>query len=698
MKFGLCYAPGADFAPDAVLLGAFPLLSQTERSRIASAIRPDRIQEVPSLSSDPLGYLFAANPVCNRHELEARLLACGLSERLAVLESARWSQFHLHLARTHLEMLSATCLANGVNGIDAVGDDEALAYRLKQQTYYLRLPPDDSICELTFGTDRERIDWWQARAKAELEKISSFRLYSNWQKPEIRRRPRPEGDVDELAVKLRLHTLPAERRKTLVWVKTMESSEAAALREARAACEAQSCRAGAPRRMPARAFSGMPPHNGLSAARLEKMMSAAKREWSFDIGALLFIVKSTSFLSSHDIPMASVIIQEDACYLRTPIVRLAQEDADHALHLQTGESFIRRIGRSFAGPLQQTLRTVSHEKIRMEEAAWLARFGCGVGQVEYALHWNSPVWRNHSWLLPEFGLSRVPLIDGRPKAPGYRSYLVWGPAVQEPRHLDLFQTHGILEKADPEVSEIERCGSRFCVKPEAATALFRALDTLLASAMDCIPADYAEMSSLLNAIAAALRLLEVLLTFRRNYPEEAPVVILHRGRFGLLQPIDLIYEKIRPRPVVYPPYLHERLSLAALIFLRAEGLLEQQGRQLIQAGAEDGRFRAYGFLSMDGTGRTIPLFGPRKTLVTSGLLHHPATEPFAKIHPNAMRDLSYYLLTSDGEFDLEAMELHDHFPDGGAGALKPHRREEIAQAELRNAAASKIVRALGLQE
>jgi len=701
----LAYEPSAGRPPDGVLLGAFPLLMEESlRQQVAFALNPDLIHIVPPLIPDPLGYVLAAAPVCNRKELAENLRqAADGMEKYAILQKARWSHYHLHLAPTHLTILGGTCIANGITGvirnsneIRELARDTALVYRIKEQTYYLLLPPNDLIVIPEFASEDEKVAWLQEYAAKELAGISSFTLYRNWSESHIRRRGHVHDEHD-LVVRLKLRTPSTERRGILTSVRNIEMDEDAERRGVQEQAEAQAHRQGARRKWPPLILSGMPPHDGLTEPLQAFMMRAALMEWTCNPGALLFLLQSTSFLSLHDIHSSRVVTRGEVNYLATPTPSLARGEVNGDQHLHVENAFSRRIANELAGPLRHMLETIPHEQLPLELSKWLSKFKCRPGQLTYALRWNAPVWNNCSWLLPELGLCPVEIVDGKPKAAGFRSYLVWHPAMQEGRHLDLLHKHGLSAEPDVEVSAVACCGSRHCVKPEIAGRLFATLDELVASANAHFPEDYLEMASLLNAIAAATRLLEVLLTFRRNYPEPAPAVIYNRGRLELLLPQDLIHEKIRARPVVVPPFLQDRLLNVARIFERAESQLEKQGYEVVRPGVCDNHVRAYGFLPLGANiGKTLPIDDPRKRLVIEGLLNNPATEPFASIHPNAMRNLSYLILTSDGEFEREAMQLHDHYPGGGDGAMDKHSMLSVTAQKLRIAAANKITNFLGL--
>jgi hypothetical protein len=680
---GLCYTPGTHGGADATLLGIFAIADDPEfRAAIAAAIDPTRLLILPNPRVDPIAELLARNPICNRHELIAKLAQASPAERLAVLESARWNAFHVELAIPHLKLLNATCLEAGISGTFDFSGDGALYHRTREQCYHVRPDPDDRLVPPAPMEGLERELWFQARAR---ERIGKFPLYKNWRSSQVYHRSRSDTSIADGDVVL---VLPPLTKRARDWIARAQQFEVEQIELANAAIPARP--PGAPRMLPPLRLSAIPPFGGVSEAAYNLLLRVSLADSGHDPGALLTAVTMRCFWSTRHLHETAFVRQGDAHYIGTPVPLLAYDMRhDATIHLPVQEMFWRRVPDELARPFEQLLSSVPHEQLRSAQARFLHAHGCTRTALEYCLRWQVPVWRDVPWLLPEVGLERISVDDGKARAPGYRSYLLYVPRLHEERHVAYLTASGTVVESDPNVGLIPSCGSTHCVRREIAAEMFQTLEMLL---LQQLPSTYTEIAALVNAIAALTAFFEILLTYQRNYPASAPAVSF-AGEFWLNDPRPVVTEKLRPRPVVYPGVLESLLSRVAMFVYRATTKLERLGFKVTWADEEAGWF-AYGFLPMSPCSRTVPLWGRRQRLITQALLHHPATRKFGGLHPNAARNLSYLLLTQDSEFDKDVLELHDHCPDGGAGAFKSRRAEDVAQTALRTRSAEKICAAL----
>ncbi|MEP6668743.1 MAG: hypothetical protein ABJF10_06295 [Chthoniobacter sp.] len=691
--FGLSYSPGGTGGGDAILLGAYPFMDHPTQMAIAVLIDASRLDQIPDLKRDPLGHMLAARSVCNREEL-GNALTLFPNNRHGILRGARWNLFHINLTETHLGYLSATCREHGISGMRNFGKDVALLHRVRQQGYYLLLPPDDQIVIPETIAPDQHVEWWQQKARSLLVK---FRRYENWRESKIHRHKsdwKMPVETGLVTVTSQLHYPTSQRVRAMEWVRTVEDEEAQRVKAAMQEQQDWGSRPGSRRKLPPRQLCGMAPFGQLSEARLGRIVQDARAEWHTSLGALLSCAQLTSCLAIEHIPVAKLHRNGDCCYLATPAPALAMDhELDPNLHYPVGDTFFRRIPSEIATPLETALRVVPHERLAEEHAKWLRSHDCSPAKLAYALRWNAPIWWGGSWVLPEYGLNVLREYGGKLRAPGYRSYMHWDPLGGEKRHLRGLDRLGMPSPCDPFVSEIPRCGSAHCIKISDATSLFQARDQLIREAREQMPKDFGSQAILLNAIAAVTRLLEVFLTFKRNYPEAAPIVLRVREPWQLSRPAELIHEKIRPRPIYYPRALEAALVEVAEIFYRAFERWEGLGYSVTRPGVGEW-IRAYGFLPKTCPRKVIVVREPRKALILDGLLHHPLTERFGFLHANTMRCLSYHLLSGDDHFDREVMELHDHSPDGGSGALNRNRLEPIVEWELRERAAITLLKRL----
>ena len=649
------------------------------------------------LKIDPLGFALGVGPVCNLSELAAKLTASPVAQRYWLLDHARWNCYHLNLLKEHVALLNATCERNDILGNASFASDSTRVHRVRQQTYHLRPPPDDRVKKPKIPRGKSRLMVWRDLAAAAHPVTSGFRLNLNWESSEIVRKksqPSQNGAVIVSAPK------PLSQQQFVArvsWVRTVEAEDVQSVIDAIENAQ-KSRRPGAPRRLPPLELSGLAPHGQMSEARLDSIVAAAREDWQASLGALVVLAQVTACLSAKHLPNARFQRNGSALYLGTPAPALAQDvGVDAYLHHFAGEVFWRRIPADVGAVLEKALQDVPHEVLRAEHAVWLAAHRGSPAKLDYALRWNAPVWWDCSWLVAEYGLNVLTAHEGKVRAPGFRSYMLWHPVEMEERQLRLWARLEMPAEKDPDVGKIECCGTRHCLTIGHATGLFRVHKELIREASGALPEDYGNLVRLSNALAAATRLLEVLLTYKRSYPEPAPAILRIRERWRLADNSPLVWEKVRPRPVYFPPALEATLLEVARIFFRAVESLERWGYEITRPHNSGGWTRAYGFLpTTRPKTAVIRLAEPRKSLVVEGLLRHPSTELYGHAHPNSMRCLSYLILCRDSDFDRELLELHDHFPGGGSGSLDRHRSEPITQQEIRGAAAAKIMATIGL--
>ena len=332
------------------------------------------------------------------------------------------------------------------------------------------------------------------------------------------------------------------------------------------------------------------------------------------------------------------------------------------------------------------------EKLVQDQAIWLKHRQTSPAWLVHALRFQCPVWDHRSWIPSEFGLNPMRFDDdGKPRMPGYIHYQEYDPKENEDGLLSYFSLLGLATTPDPDIARIPCCGSKNCVTPVIVGQMIEALADLIQAASGSLPTDYLELVSLTNAIAALARVVELLLAFRRNYPGDSPFVL--NTAAGIRVPREVtIAEKVRPRQIVYGPVLTTMLEEVGLLFLRVIDQLDTSGYSVIHA---DGAPQfAYGFLPLRPWRREIRLQGPSKSRIVEGLAHHAATERFAGLAGNAMRNFSYYILGTDPDLSVAALALHDHVI--GCGGKKGRGYAGAgAHRETAIAAEGKILNQLG---
>jgi hypothetical protein len=695
-EFSLPYLPGITGGLDAIFLGAFPLLQKDPelQSRIASELDPRKLHRLPLRYIDPIGFLFAEKSVCLRNELIDKLkTATTCKERMRILSSAPWNAFHLGLFYSSLEYISATCIDSLVDGINDFSDDASLLFRLKEQAEHLYIAPDPDPALLQLSEQILR-----SEAEKRLKAISRYHRNKNWHKPHVSHRTRKGVTVlqDGIVSVERKLQLPSKARIRLKKAARQEELEDEASRkqaEIEAAAIDQSLGARQKAcRLPFLSLSALPFRGGLTESGLSVMRAWVKSNWQTNPSALLLALVDIAYLADESFSGARVEWHGAAAYLVTPCPYLTATATSPELHLGVAEEFWRPIPPELATATQDLLRRHDREKLLTDRDILLRdRFDTSYAKMKAALRYNAPIWDDISWMGSEFGLNPVRFdAKGKPKMPGYRSYLVWDPSVHEARSIASLSMRGWDIAPDPKINMIPRCGSRNCPRPAMISEIVTALELLIAQGNNQLPNNYRDAAPLMNAIAALTRLLELLLIFGRNYPSDAPLAFRIKGKYELLNHLQIREEKIRPRPLFYGSELRALMGAVAGVFQSFFSSFEQQGFEFIRLGEKKATLDmyCYSFLPRNVSGKSVALQHPRKSLIADGLLHHPETEYLGQLALNGMRNLDYYLLTANPEYDRVVMDLCDHYPTGGKGATYRGSAANFASQEIRQKASS----------
>lgn len=697
-RFSLPYSLGTAGGLDAIYLGAFPLHFDDEECQeyIAAVVDSCKAQVLPRFTMDPLGFAFSICAVSSRKPLLSRLAATrNWRDRLELLRNAPWNSFHLGLCRASLNLLSATCVENEIDGVTDFSGDLALVNRLKQQAVHLFIPPDSQVSLEAHSETSLREE-----ALARLKQIQpGFRINKNWEKAKIFRRAR-ESTIpsEDVFIRLKLQLPPVTRLHLRKLAIEDELHDVNSLYEADLAAAAQDNSLGARQSRSRRiscGFSAMPHLGGVTESGLNSLRAWTLRNWRHDDVALLLAIEDITHLCDESLDVARIEGHGSAAYIVTPCPYLTENaPVPSGLHLAVGDAFWRPIPPDIEGEAARILNCRDKEKLLLARDVLLRdKFHTSFTRLKQAWLYHAPVWDNTTWTSAEFGLNLVRFDEnGKLKMPGYRSYLVWDPAIHEARILNSIANRGWKIEADPAVGDIPKCGSRNCPSPTLVAELVTTLDNLLTMAMAQMPQEYLELACLLNAIASLARLLEVFLTFARSYPAESPRVIRESGGFELLEPILMKREKIRQRPLVYCFELRRMLETVALIFAKAFAILCQRRYLLERGGESESEDFSYSFLPHRTHNNIIRLQHPKKSLVVSGLLHHSTTEKFGLLATNGMRNLNYYLLTSMPAHEFEIMDLCDHLPTGGSGTLNRGCAVSVANINVRENAAQALIR------
>ena len=721
VEFGLPYVPGLSGGAHALFLGAFPFASQATKERIALLLEPLEIDENAKISVDPIGHLFGGMPVCACSTLKAALTAVVTSNRSEVLALAEYNQWHLFLFRDRLQLLIHTCLAHAdlVNGTTRVADYTSLCHRLQQQCFHLLLSPRDHSFPATlksaFKEQYQRPpsaeELWDLANKVAVKELKKthpkFRRHQNWREPIIWPRTSWEkfkktGGVSISLFRAERRRLRANRKRRiflLVQASVAEINDAgqqqavfvqnkAERNSFRWRCQNSDL-----------SLSANVPNGGITQTQFLKLIHAA-RESTNTSGALMVLAQCLLFLKDVDLPAATTLKRSGGTYLTTSYavrhpsqgdqIEKKQQKGTAVLHIQSEHHFWRRIPTDLVAQIQALLASGEFDALCEERDEWLFHHGISRYQLVRCLRYNAPVWFGYPWLAAEVGLAEIHRGE-RIKMPGYLHYSAFTPAWHEQRLLAWYNRLGWPTPPDPAIGEVPSCGSANCVHPSIARELFVTLDSLLSSPL---PSAWEELRIHLNAISALTRLVEILLTFQRNYPANPPEVSWDSEGCHLLQQNRSIHEKIRPRIITFPPVLQRLLCDVAAVFQQGLTLLYKQNLRPAPESDLPLHALSYGFLSPVSERRRFSVSKPRRVLIVNSLFEHPKTSPLASMHGNAMRNLSYYLLSSCSGLDINAMELHDHIPSGGKGILSKYRSNYEGEEKIRTTAALHILNQL----
>ena len=674
--YRLPYPPGVSGGVDNVLLGVYAILkpdtgTQDLRHAIIDAIDPSKLGKSPSITMDPIGHLFGFKPICNLEFYKNQLITNKRSELSLLLDGFIWNKYHVALCDNALQYVIETCRQHYIQGNTDFSKDSALIHRFRQQMPHVMVAPVDVIPGIDSQTEHN-VEQVLLQAKAQLRIVRpGFRFHKNGLTTAIHRKIRKETKVDFLAVQLGLTLPPQHRIAVLNWAKTEENEDAESVLEAQnnelleGKSFAELC---ARRRRPPEDFTPIPPPRGVGEVHFRKIICEAISSADKSDAACFAALISTTFLSVEDLAFAKIIKNDECRYLVTPRPHITRVDPpDPSLHLQVETEYFRRIPTQLISAAERLIPCQTPEQLQEKLNLWLHQRGCSLSGFIHGLRFNLPCWGHLSWIPSEFGLNKVRFDEaGKPKMPGYTHYLVYSPAEYEPGFLQYFDRLGLATLPDPNVEKIPFCGSKNCVSPQIAAEMLKKLLELISATEVYQSSDYIYLAAHCNAISGLVRLFEVFLTFRRNYPASPPLMLPGNTGIKLLSTSGMIREKVRPRRYVIGPNLAALLANSATVVRRTVRKLEEIGYSIIAEDDKPVDYLGYGFLPLTPTGKDLILLGPSKSRIVHGLAHHPGTEKFSGIAGNAFRNLSYFLLASDPTLSLVAKALHDHASGGGA--------------------------------
>jgi len=699
-QLGLPYRPGGPEGSSAVLFGMLPFLrGPLQQSACRTICEITAKWTIPKIKIDPIGFALAAAPLWTPTKSQLPP-AANLDGQSAMCPRA-WNLYHIVLGPQCLKLLSETCTVNGINGSRPFGTDSALLHRVRQQAFHIFLEPRPATFPLV---EAPRL------LKEGMLLLSSVKpaliICNNWDKPVIHRRssaPKQRTDgCDGQAISVPSSAVDESRRHLIAEAEKEEVRDRELLAQARAR---NSARGGSPGTRvsgawtPAETFSALPPLRGITESQLAIIRDYAASRYGSESAALALAMTDVCALCDEDFSRLRLEIAGDGYLLWTPCPLLTSDHPDAGLHIQVSDGFYRFVPADLARALQRAIESNRLAGLLAARDGWLReQLSTTAAKVRHAFRFQVPIWDGMPWAYFDLGLVSVRYNeDGRPQMPGYRHYLTWRPQDYADWLFPAMARRGWRIGATAQMDELPACGSSHTPLLDVVRDMAECLRSLVAVAHHTPLGSLTpgETVSLVNSISALARLFECLFAFSRNYPCDAPAVIGAAGRQIIREKLTFRQEKIRLRPIAYPPCLVAALEEVATAYHGLCGSLEIRGYRLDSgdAGAE-WRSSAFGFIDRGFAGQTLRLIKPRKAAIRAGLLHHSATERFGAIAQNCMRNLAYYLLAPTPEHQFVVMGLSDHFPGGTAGALSRDSGASIYEPQIQGAACNYMAQAI----
>ena len=676
-SLGLQYSPGLELGTTAVFSGMLPFLRPDLAGRLRGALVGSHEDfSIPSVQVDPLGFALAARSFCR--PLDAEIMTMVRSKLLDYPEwfaSLPWNHYHVALGAASLRLLSATCLQNGIKGRTRIVRDVALVHRLRQQSFHVLIEPRPLTLPLRSVEEVQR---------TALGLVKSVRpkliIYSNWQKPHISRRSSAARVQDDAtkgpAISIRLFIPKVIRARLIRDTEEEEKRDLALVDEANRRHAMRDSSLGARTKRSTASdetFSAFPPRRGVTESLLERIRTYARSKFESDPAALAIALLDACAVGDSDLANMRLFRNGDGYMLSTPCPLLTRRDPQSAhLHVPVTDEFIRPIPTLLARCVQKAMDSDCTSKLlESRNRCFAESFSTTSAKVRHAMRFQVPVWNEMPWTFYDMGLVPVRFDErGHARMPGYRHYLTWNPSEREACLAGALDRLGWKIQSASTDSEVLACGSANTPSIQVVRDMARCLKSLVLLVEDKPRMNCLQSVALINAISALSRLFLCLFTFTRNYPCTPPGVIINCGRPSMIDTINFRQEKIRLRPVVYTSCLVSMLEDVSVAFHFLCHCLEAQGHRFVcTKEAPEWSSSAFGFVECAHDGRSLRLMNPRKALIRSGLLHHPATESFGAVDQNCMRNLAYYLLANDQKHQFSVMTFCDHYPSGSGGAL-----------------------------
>jgi hypothetical protein len=630
------------------LYSALPGESSTDlREEIAAwlvTVPAVELLRMPQLNVSPLHNVAALNPSPTLKNLVGDMVH---RQEVVFLQEHEWSPVHRQMLGATLQLVKATCVANGVDGRKKIGDSTLLA-RLAAQIRHLHADkflfidtepvPRERLATTgdTISPEFSRLRLGALRWLAKTEPQLWRNIHGTWWHPTISRRDARNESPQARALRGEESTVRDRQYLFAMRLKELEAEEGRFDLETEEAV----------RPYEANALSWLPQPGNLGRAAWLRILDKCAEDPSPEAATVQFTICAARRISSL---AADKISFTRSCALVRGIITPPAENSvrNGELHYTASGEFTSFAPIKCSRTVQNLLRENSGLKIEERANEWLQSIAprATYASLVTCLKFQVPLWHGLDPIYFEFGLNPHPA--GRP---AWCHYVSWRPETGMGPLRDFIQSYfdprfGVGNYASG------GCGSAFLPKLTVVRQLVRAYRALLETPKSD---DHRVTLDRINAVVACARILEGLFTFTRARDAFAPTMV---------SPIEtwrLVQEKGCPRIVYFPAVWRTEARKLYVALTQMEEVIASAG---LTISGSVGR-GAFWFLEPSGDTMLTALhrIRPTRVGVHKHLRGHPRTLRYAELDPHAMRCFSNFWLRQppSGLSHATVLALHDH--------------------------------------
>lgn len=602
------------------------------------------LRRLPQLNVSPLHNAAALNPSPTLENLIGKI---AHRRDVVLLREHEWSPVHRQMLGATLQLVRATCAANGVDGRKKIGDSTLLA-RLAAQIRHLHadkflFSDTKAVSRECLATDGDTISpefsrlrlgalRWLAKTEPQLWR----NIHGTWWHPTISRRDARNESPQARALRGE-ESIPRDRQYLFAMrLKELEAEERRFDQETEDAI----------RPYEADALSCLSRPGNIGRAAWLRILRACAEDRSPEAATVQFTICAARRISS--LAADKISLAKSCAVVRGIITPPAGNSVrNDELHYAASGEFTSFAPIECSRTVQNLLRENSGLKIEERADEWLQSIAprATYASLVTCLKFQVPLWHGLDPIYFEFGLNPHPA--GRP---AWCHYVSWRPETGMGPLRNFIRQYfdgrfGVGNNAS------DGCGSALLPKLTVVRQLVRAYRAFLEK-----PKSDGHRVTLdrINAAVACARILEGLLTFTRARDAFAPTMVAPAESWRLVR------EKGCPRIVYFPVVWRTEARKLHSSLVQMEGILANAGFTISGNVGRD----AFWFLEAkdDATPATLHRVRPTRAGVHKHLRCHERTLRYAELDPRAMRSFSNFWLRqpSSGLSHATVLALHDH--------------------------------------